>query len=152
MGMKLSSISWTHLKYLAMSDGTPGLRPTNCRVSYLYFGGTAGPFGINTTTFAHNVVLICGKILERFHESVRPTDHDLFRLCSLPQTEVNSQIALRNETIATPNFLFVLIAILFERHLRPQSGAVRFHTDQLEADEVEPRRFGGAGDARTRWR
>src|SRR5260370_448717 len=113
-----------------------GLRPTNCRVSYLYLGGTAGPFGIDSTTFAHNVVLICRKILKRFDQSVRPTDHDPFRLCSLPKTEVNSQIALRNKTVATPNFLFVLIAILFERHLRPQSGAVRFHTNQLKADEV----------------
>src|SRR5260370_41651767 len=117
-----------------------GLRPTNCWVSYLYLGGTAGPFGIDSTTFAHNVVLICRKILERFDQPVRPTDHDLFCFCSLPKAEVNSQIALRNKTVATPNFLFVLIAILSERHLRPQSGEVRFHTNQLKADEVAHRR------------
>src|SRR5580704_10277612 len=106
----------------------------------LHSAGTAHPFGIDPPTFVHNVVLICGKIRERLNQSVRPADHDLLCLEGFPKAEVNAQIALGNKTVATANFLLICIAALFERHPCPQSGAIRFQTDQLKADEVAYRR------------
>src|SRR6267378_2047685 len=95
---------------------------------------------VDAAALPHNVVLIRGKIGERFDESTRPANYDLLRLGGLAQAEMQAQVALRYVAVPTAYFHLVFIAALSQGHHRAQSGAIRFDTDKLQADPILSRR------------
>ena len=83
--------------------------------------------------FAHHVVLVRRQILQRFNQPVRPTDHDFFGALGFAQSEMQPQVALRNEPAAAANFLFSrLSASLLQDDCRAERGAIRFRPDKLQ--------------------
>lgn len=68
--------------------------------------------GIDSLAFANFVVVIGRQASERFQHTARPANYNLVGLQRLSESEVQSQIALRNKTIAAPYFLLAFVIAL----------------------------------------
>src|ERR1700722_10737114 len=79
---------------------------------------------VDPAAFPHHVISIRQQIGERFHQSAWPTNYNFVRLGCLTQTEMQSQVALRNVAISAANFFLALVLALLECDRRSQRGPV----------------------------
>src|ERR1700751_5645777 len=79
---------------------------------------------VNSAAFPHDVVSISRQVIHSFHQPARPANDNFVRLGRLAQTEMQSQIALRNVAIAAANFFLALVLALLECDRRSQGGSV----------------------------
>src|SRR5579862_6952919 len=75
-------------------------------------------------TFSHDVVSVRWQVIQSFHKPARPANHNLVRFRRLAQTEMQSQVALRNIAIAAANFFLALVRALLECDRCPQRGSI----------------------------
>ena len=91
---------------------------------------------VHPAALAHDIVLIGGQIVQRFHQAARPANYNFVCLCGLAQAEMQSQVALGNIAVAAANFLFTLVRASLQRNRCSQCGTVRLDADELQADEI----------------